>query len=162
MAANDVILVGALVFVFALGFLAINFMVGQVTDSMINNEEVNSSAGAVSMFEALDDTMDRLDYVVFGLFIGLSLAVVVTGWFIGGYPIFMFLYFIVVVVGVVLSAVLSNVWEVFSQSASFGSTVVSFPLSNNLLLNLPVYVAAIGFLGVVVMFAKPYFMGDVV
>lgn len=161
MAAQDVILVGALVFVFALGFFAINFMVGTVTDSMIDIPEINQSEGAVSMFSALDDTMDRLDWVVFGVFIGLSFALIITGWFVGGYPVFMFLYFIVNVVSVVLSAVLSNVWETFTQSVSFGSTIVNFPLSNNLLLNLPIYVSAVAFLGIVVMFAKPYFGGDV-
>jgi hypothetical protein len=160
MAARDVILIGALIFTFGMGFFVIHYAFGTITDAMIAIPEINQSTDAVTAFEGVQEITSRLDYVVFGLFFGLVLALIITGWFIGGNPIFMFIYFIVVVLGTVLGFVLANVWETISQSAQFGTTVVSFPLTNNLLLNLPVYTIVVGFIGIVVMFAKPYFGGE--
>jgi hypothetical protein len=102
-----------------------------------------------------------LDYVIFGLFIGLVLALLITAWFIGGNPVFMFLYFIFVVLAVVMSAILSNVWESYSGNSVFGLTIASFPITNNLLSYLPLYIGIVGFIGVVAMFAKPYLGGGV-
>src|SRR3990172_5790523 len=132
-AARDVILIGVLVFMFAIGFFVI-----------------------YNVFESVNTVTSRLDYVIFGLFIGLVLALIITAWFIGGEPIFMFIYFMFVVIAVIISAVLSNAWEQFTGSAIFGLTIAAFPITNNLLSNLPLYSGIIGFVGVVAMFAKPY------
>lgn len=160
MAARDVLMVGVIIFVFALGFFIINFSMNTMVDGMIGVSEINESASAVSALEGVKGLMGRLDYIVTGLFIGLVLALIITGWFIGGIPIFMFMYFIVVVIGVLISTVMSNVWETFTSQAVFGTTISAFPVANNLMLNLPIYMAVVGFIGIVVMFAKPYFQGQ--
>ncbi len=69
------------------------------------------------------------------------------------------IYFLVMVIGVVLASVMSNVWETTSQASIFGSTITHFPITNNLMLYLPLYIGIIGFLGLIVMFAKPYLFG---
>jgi lipoprotein signal peptidase len=60
-----------------------------------------------------------------------------------------------------VSAALSNVWESFSTKAIFVTDMVQFPISNNIMLNLPLYIAVIGVIALIVMFAKPYVGGDV-
>ena len=161
MSARDIALIGGLLFVFGIGFFIIHFVMNTVVDDIVAVPAVNESSAAVSVFNSVSSMVDRLDYVVMGLFIGLTLALIISGWFIGGYPIFMFIYFIVVVVSVLLSAGLSNVWETVSQSAQFGLTISSFPITNNLLLNLPLYVAVVGFIGITVMFVKPFATNEV-
>jgi len=155
MEAKDLILTAALIFIFAIGFFVVHYVFNTVTDQMIAIPAINESADAVSQFEGVQNLTDRLDYIVFGVFIGSILAIIIGGWFVGGHPILMFIYFIVVTIGVVLSFVLSNVWETVSHSALFGVTVGSFPLSNHLLLNLPIYMVVIGLIGMIAMFAKP-------
>lgn len=157
MAAKDVLLVGVLVFVFAIGFFVVYNITHTVTDTMMGISAINESEAAVEALEGSQAVSDRMDYVIFGLFIGLVLALIITGWFIGGNPIFMVIYFLVIVMGVVLSTVMSNVWETTSTASIFGSTVSAFPITNNLMSNLPMYLAIVGFLGIIVMFAKPYF-----
>lgn len=157
--AKDVILIGILVFVFAIGFFVVFNITNTVTTTMMSIPAINESAAAVEALQGSQRVSEKMDYVVFGLFIGLVLALLITGWFIGGNPIFMAIYFMVVVMAVVFSTVLSNVWETTTQSSIFGTTISYFPISNNLMTNLPLYSAVIGFLGLVVMFAKPYFAG---
>lgn len=160
MAARDTVLIGVLVFMFAIGFFVIYNISNTVIDTMVSIPVINSSPSAVEALQGAQNVTNRMDYVIFGLFIGLVIALIITGWFIGGNPIFMAIYFLVVVMGVTFSTVLSNVWETTSQASIFGSTVTHFPITNNLMNNLPLYIAVIGFLGLVVMFAKPYFAGQ--
>ena len=156
MAAQDVILIGVLLFTLGLGLFIIHFVMTTISDNMLDVTEINQSDAAVEVFEGMDEVASRFDAVVFGLFIGLVLALIISSWFIGGHPIFMFIYFIVVVLGVVLSTVLSNTWETATNMAAFGSTIAAFPITNNLLLRLPIYLSVVGFIGLVIMFAKPY------
>jgi hypothetical protein len=159
MAVKDVILIGVLVFMFSIGFFVIYAVSNSTLDAMMSMSQINSSAKAVEALQGAKAVSNQMDYVVFGLFIGLVLALIITSWFIGGNPIFMVIYFIVVVMAVIFAPVMSNVWETTTQSSVFGTTNSHFPLSNNLMANLPVYMAVVGFLGIVVMFAKPYFQG---
>jgi len=161
MAARDVIMIGAFVFAIAIALFVTHNMMTKTINQMINQTVINQSVPTVTELNNIKtNTLTRLDYVVFGVFIALTLALIITGWLIGGNILFMFLYFIFIVFGIILGAVLSNAWEQVSQSSIFGTTVSAFPLANNILSNLPIYLAAIGFIGLIVMFAKPMVAGQ--
>lgn len=160
MSARDVILIGVLIFSFGLGFFALHSILNTTIDTMIGIDAINGTQKTVDILRGTQGLLDRLDYIVFALFMGLILALIITSWFIAGNPIFMFMYMIVVVIGVVLSTVFANVWETISQASVFGTTINAFPLTNNLLLYMPIYMSIIGFIGLVTMFAKPYFQRE--
>jgi len=154
---RDVILIAALLFTLGTGFFVINFAGNTIVTKVSSISAINQSNHSIQAFQGITKTVNRLDYVLFGIFIGMVLAVIITGWFIGGNPIFMIIYFLVLGIGIAFSTILSNVWETFSTVSAFGTTVNNFPITNNILLNLPIYLAVVGFIGVVVMFAKPFF-----
>ena len=156
---RDVLLIGILIFVFGIGFFIIFFMSNTVITAMLSMPAINSSAATVAALQGSQNVTHQMDYVIFGLFIGLILALLISGWFIGANPIFMVIYFLVIVMAVIFGSMMSNVWETTTQSSIFGTTINSFPITNNLLTNLPIYIAIIGFLGMIVMFAKPYLSG---
>lgn len=153
---RDVVLIGVIMFMFAIGFFVIYNFTSTMTQKLVDIPQINQSPQAVEAFQSSQHVSDKLDYVLFALFIGLVLALIITSWFIGGEPIFMFIYFAFVVIAVVISAVLSNAWESFSGNSVFGLTIAAFPITNQILMNLPLYVGIAGFIGVVAMFAKPY------
>ena len=158
MAVRDIITIGVIIFIMGISFFIINFLFTTVTDQMIDAPAINeSTVTKTSLEDYQSKVLNRLDYILFGLFIVLTLSVIITGWFIGGNPIFMFAYFVVVVATVILSMVFSNVWEDVSTASVFGATVANFPITNNILSNFPLYIAIIGIIGMVVMFGKPYF-----
>ena len=72
---------------------------------MLNITTINESAAAKESLGMVSTISNRLDYVVFGLLVALILGIMITGWFVGGNPIFMFIYFIVVVISVILSMI---------------------------------------------------------
>ena len=155
MAASDVVLIGILVFAAAIGLFAIFAAVTPVLTSM-EHSKINESSVAVDVLQGTQTMLGKLDYLVMGVFIALILGLIITSWFIGGNPLFMFVYFIVIVLAVITAAILSNVWETVSGASVFGTTLGSFPLSNHLMLLLPYYIGVIGFIGIIIMFAKPY------
>jgi len=160
MAARDILFIGVLLFTFGIGFFIIHFMMDTVVTEIVSIPALNATNASVDAWESIRTTTNRLDYVIFGLFIGLVLALIITSWFIGGNPIYMFIYFIIIIIAVVISTVLANTWETVSGMVVFGTTIVSFPITNNLLLKLPIYIAVVGFIGIITMFAKPYFTGE--
>jgi len=159
MASRDVLMVGVILFMLAIGFFVIYNISNTVTTKMMGIAAINESAAAVSALQGSQKVTAQMDYVIFGVFIGLVLAIIITGWFIGGNPIFMAIYFLISIIAVVISTLFANTWETVSQSSIFGTDVAAFPITNNLMLNLPIYIAVIAFLGLVVMFAKPYLFG---
>ena len=159
MAARDLVVIAMTLFGLGLAFFILHYVGTIYTETMIAEPQINQTEQVVEAYDGLNKTLSRLDYLMLGVFIGLTLAYIITGWFIGGNPIFMFIYFLVTVVTTVVATIIANVWVDMTGAAEFGTTIAAFPITNHLLSNLPYYVAVLGFIGIVVMFAKPYFMG---
>lgn len=157
MSARDVAFTTIVVACLALAFLVLHYSMNTMTDKILDNQIINQSKPAVSAFSTIYTTVDRLDYFLFAIFIGFTLAMIITGFLIGGNPIFMAIYFISNMVIVAISTIISNVWEMFATNPTFVLTATKFPLTNHLLTHLPIYATVIAFIGITVMFAKPYF-----
>lgn len=155
MAFRDVALIGVLVFALGVGFLSLHYVFNTSVDVMLGVGEVNESGDTVAALEAAQALTGRLDWVLFAIFIGLVLAMLISAWFIPGHPIFMFVYFLAVLILVVVAAVLSNAWDTFSDTAPISASTSSFGITNHLLNNLPLYLGVAGFLGMVILFGKP-------
>lgn len=158
--ARDVMFIGAVLFLLACGFFVLSFTSNHITDSLTNSP-LNESAQATQALSDANTAVSKVDYIFLGVFIAFVLGLIITGWFIGGNPIFMFIYFLFIVIAVVIGAILSNFWETLSTASVFGTTVASLPRMNHIMLYLPFYLTVSGFIGIVVMFAKPQITGDV-
>ena len=155
--ARDVGFIAVGLFVFALVAFIASFFISTAVDGMLNIDTVNDSSSTKTALESADGVASaKFDSLVVGLFIGYILSMIITSWIVGGNPIFMFIYFIVVVVSVILSMVLANTWETVTQASVFGSTINNFPITNHIISYLPLYIAIIGIIGLIVMFAKPF------
>lgn len=155
--ALDVGLTMIILFVFSLIVVIGSHSLGEFSDRFANNTIVNqSSPEAINAVQNVENTFNnRMDWVGFTLLIGLTLAIIITGWLVSGNAIFTFIYFIVLVILVVSSAIISFTWERFTDTSALTTAVNNFPVLDFLLSNLPMYIAIVGFIGMVVTFAKP-------
>ena len=160
MAVRDVLLIGVMLFAFGLGFFIIHYAMNTTVNSMLDISVINSSNGTVTALESIEETTNRLDYILFAVFMALVLGLIITGFLVGGHPIFMFVYLLVIIIGVVISALLANIWSEVTAAAVFGTTVSHFPITNSILTSLPLYLVVVGFIGMIAMFAKPYIYGN--
>ena len=146
-----------ILFVAAIMFVTVKYTYGEFVDKATAISAFNTSAAAVTALEETYELTNRLDYVLFVLLIGFSLAIIVGGWFSGGHPMMSFIYFVALVLMVAVSAVFSFVWVKISENIILATTVDSFPIINLILTNFPTYIAILGFVGMLVMFARPSF-----
>ena len=160
MAAKDVVVIGIVLFMLALAFFVLRFTSTTIVTNMLSVSAINASGNAtIQAFQSMNTVTQRSDYL-FGVFLfGLFLSMIITAWFIAGNPLFMFIYFLVIVLGVIFSTIFSNIFQTVVAQAIFGTTINSLPLINNVMNYLPYYVAITGFIGLVIMFGKPQWGG---
>jgi len=158
--AKDIIIGIVIIFAFAIGYFSFHYAFNIAADKMINNTYVNESKATVDVLNEGKQLSNRLDYVLLIVFVGVALGIVITRWFIGGNPIFMFVYFIILVVATILASVFHYVWEQVSSASVFGTTSLFFPITGHILSHLEIYTPVIGFLGVIAMFAKPFLVRE--
>lgn len=155
MAVRDVIFITAIIFVMAIVFLIFNSVMTTTTNTLVNTPALNASDQAVESFQSIKTQIDRLDYILLIIFIGLSLGIVITGWFVGSEPVFMIIYFIIITITIILAAVLSNSWETISTLPIFSGNIADFPITNHLMNLLPYYISIVSFMGMIALFARP-------
>jgi len=152
----DVAVAGAVLFAFSILFVIATFTYNQIATGMENNTVIQSSNATMTVLEAGRVTINKLDYIFFTLFIGLMLSIIIASFFIPANSIFAFVYFIALVVIVATSAVFSNVFERITANGYFNTiATTNLPITNYLMNNLPMYVTIVGFIAMVLLYAKP-------
>ena len=155
---RDVLTIGILAFVISVIFLLLYSMLNPMFTALSAVPEVNASSLASASIKAgQTNLLDRFDYMVLFIFLGFVIAALITSWFIAGIPLFMFIYFLfLVIIGVVMS-VLSYTWtKIATATPTFISIVATkMPITDHLMENFLLYMIALGFLSMIVMYAKP-------
>lgn len=156
---RDVVLIVAFLFVSGLLFLIFYYVADQSVDKMLSVDVINDSTQARTALNMVDVVQSRIDYVFLTILIGLTLAILITSWFIAGNPIYAFIFFIVLIIAVFIGVIMANVWDDFGIKAPiFNTAKNAMPITNHILNNLPYYISIIGILSLIVMFAKPYLL----
>lgn len=153
----DILWLILIVFIGGILFFTVDYVYNEYETKWINTTAVNETPNAISVVEDVGDHLDsRLDWIVFIFLVGGTLAIIITAWLVGGHAILTWIYFIMLVILVAVSSVFSHVWGVFSTKTIFGTlATTNFPITNFILNNFPMYIAIVGFLGMIIIFAKP-------
>lgn len=137
-----------------IGFLLLHYITGQVTTTMLYDSQINQSAGAVEVLNSGVALSNKIDYLSIIIFLGFTTALIVTGYLIEVPSVFFILYIISLVVLVIVSAILSYIWEYFASVPNFAITILSFPMTNFILSNLPIFITIAGGISLVITYAK--------
>ena len=159
MSATDIGGIAVICFVSAIVFFVIGFVGINIYDAMRANDNFNTNPDVMNVLNASEQTTYKLDWVFFGLFIGLILGLIITGWYIQGNPLFVFVYFIVICIFTIISFALSNAWETMTTQSVFNNLINHFPIMNYIMLQMPYIMVVVGMIGIVVIFAKPNSLG---
>ena len=157
---QDIAFAMIILFAMAIVFLSVKYSYTEFVERAINNTVVNESSSSVAVFTQTRDMTDRWDYILFALLMGFTFAILISAWFAGGHPIFAFMYFIALVLIVTVSAILSFVWEKVSEDTILSSVAAELPIIDLILRNFPIYIAVLGFVGLMIMFSRPAMMSQ--
>jgi len=161
MSVEDLGAVAVVGCVVAVIILVLGFVVFQIADGFSLTAGFNDT-NSQAQFTAMKNTSYKYDWIFFGFFIGLVLSLIITSWFVAGNPIFIVLYFLGIFMFDIVAIIFANIWEGLSSYPVFASYLAHLPITNFIMLRLPIFIAVVGFLGVVVMFAKPRVEGGMV
>lgn len=152
--AQDMIVIPIILLVSAFIFFLVKFSSTVIVSQIVAVPVIANNTNAVNTFNGIGTATNQYDYLFFGLFIALFLSVVITGWYLGGDALYSVIYFIVLVIGVLGSMIMANVWYDVSSSSLFGTTLSLMPMTNHILSNLPVYTSIMGIVGFIAMFMR--------
>ena len=143
-----VLLVGLAIFI---GFMA--YLVPQITDNL-RESELNDTAEVRGALQEADDTAGMFDYIFLLFFGGLVMVILGTSFLIKSHPIFIPLFIIFMAFGLIVSVVGEKVYIEFSENAVIGSTMATQTYTQTILDNFPLIMIGIGFLAMVIIFAR--------
>ena len=160
MAMRDVFLVMVVIFALSITGLATHSIVNTTVDQLKATPVVNSSNNTMQALNAIEPLTNKIDYIIFGTFIGFIMAIIISAWLVAGFPMFKWIFVIGGVIAVIASMLMSNVYEYIAYN-HFPTIAINFPLTKHLLGNLPIYITVTIFIAMVILFAKPHIAGDV-
>jgi hypothetical protein len=99
-------------------------------------------------------TFSALRWISVFLIAGMILSIFIGSYLVTTKPIFFIPYLFIVIIAIIVSVPISNVYETLQTDATLGSTFQTFTGANWIMLNLPIWISIIGIAGGIIMFAR--------
>ncbi len=114
---------------------------------------INITKHAEATFGVVNSKMSGLQAIAFIIIFMLAFSILITNFFIKAHPIFFPVYIFIIIIAVILAVNVSNVYEESLMGhPEFGSTFQEFDGASFIMLNLPLWVVVMGFLGAIFLF----------
>jgi hypothetical protein len=140
------------IFVFAIGFFTLAFVIPKITDGLKSANLDNSVEGTAAIDKLEDFGLNGIQRGFFFLFIGLCIAQLISAFYIDSHPIWLFLYVIFLGLTVIIGLYLGNAYEqmILSPSfASFNQGLITAIMQNSIKI-----VVGVGALSMIIIFSK--------
>jgi len=151
---GDILFIAVILLFAGLAVMFLFFLLDTFEQTLSTTTLNDTDFGAKSL-QGMGIISGKMDYVFTAFFVAMVLGILVVSWLVPLNFIFAGIYFIVLILAVVVSAILANVWEAVSVTGTLATVTASLPITNFVLLKLPFFVGVIGIMGMVAMFAKP-------
>ena len=157
-ASAPVFIISVIVILFIVGICGIIFSKAfLMTLSELKGNPIisanNRSLASISVVQ--DKTIPLLDYVFFFIFIAFAIGLIISAVFIDMHPVFIAIFFLLLVVGVVLAGIFGYVFIHIAENPVLLSTYEQFTLTHALMNHIPLILAVLGFTIIIIFFAKP-------
>lgn len=114
---------------------------------------VNISQAAVDTFGQVDASLGTsLRFMSYAILFALMLSIFIANYLTKANPIFFVVYVFTTIAAVIASVFISNAYETLLTNSLIGATLLTFKVSNFIMLNLPVWATVIGLVGAVFLF----------
>jgi len=145
-----------LVMIFIIGFLFFFglYIMNKISGSIAPALEAQAP-GAGNIINSVNSFANNA-FNGFFLFVivGLILALLITAFLSFIHPVFLLIFAILLVPTIIVSTTLSNAYEKISGLSEFSSVINNLRILNYIMLHLPYFIAIIGILFLIILFAK--------
>jgi len=131
-----------------------------VTDKLHESMD-DMTFGSTNTSEVIDDNMGDVNDAYGGLYwisifliVGMMLSIFIGSYLVTTKPIFFVPYIFITIIAIIVSVGISNAYEQIILNPTMASTFMNFTGANWILLHLPTWITAIGFVGGIIMFSR--------
>ena len=123
-----------------------NILTTQATDLFDSSIGSDIQDNAQGMINSIDF------YLLLG-YLAVHLGIIITSFFLRSHPIGIILAVVLTLILIIVAVPLSNTWADLTADTTFSSAVVGFPITNHIILNLPLYEMLWGILNGIILYA---------
>lgn len=132
------------------------FMHGIITDAFVaipDTNTVNISKAVQATFVPVNSALvGGLHLLTFVMMFAFALSIFISNYLVKGNPIFVIMHIFITIIAVGLAAAISNNYEIQLANDAYGATLQGFTGANFIMMNLPIWAAVIGIIGMVFLF----------
>lgn len=144
----DLFIIIAVLFMTGVAIFTAVIIVNTVDDTQIFSD----NAIAQGAIDTTQSTLLSFDNMMLFVVVGLSIFVILSSAFVFNHPAYFFVGIFLLFIAVVVAAIASNTFWVFTNQEAIIGTAASFPKMTFLMKNLPIYVAFMGIASAIAMF----------
>lgn len=144
-----------------IGLFIFAFIIPQITTGL-RNGGINNTVQAENTIDNLEDFgINGIQKGFFFVFVGLCISILVSSFFINTHPVWMFLYIFFLIIGIVMSVYIANIYEQFATNPLFASMYATQGYINVVFQNLVKIFIGITAISFVIIFSRFAFMGGI-
>lgn len=151
---TDMLIFLITIFILAVGFFIMIFVVPQITGGL-RTAGLNNSAETAT---AIDDTESIMTGVInYGfafIFFGLIASLMITSFLVRTHPIFLFLYIFFLAITLLIGVYLGNYYDDLKSNTIFAATLNNASLINLIMNHIVEICLSVGALSMIIVFAK--------
>lgn len=152
---EDTVYMVVMIVALGIGALVATYSYSAFVDMTENTSAFNSSTSVMDSFRAGETVNSYWDYLILVVLIGFAISVVILGYFVETHPVFMVLYVIGMIVGVLFSVIMTHVWDSVIVDTTFGTLAsTNLPITDHIISNMAIYFTIIAMLGFIALYAK--------
>lgn len=114
----------------------------------------NASVVIKNTVGVTNTTFEALHWITIFLIVGMALSIFIGSYLVTTKPIFFVPYFFITIIAIVVSVPMSNAYETLMTDATLSNVFLEFVGANWIMLNLPIWITIIGFVGAIIMFSR--------
>lgn len=151
---EDSIFIVILLFITALVFI-FAYVINNAISTGAAPAFENISAGSSIGFTVVDSIFEHtINYVYLAFFFGLIISLIITAFLTPTHPVFYLLSIIIFIALVLVSSIMSNMYESITSSATFTNAVHALPIMDYIMLHLPLISIVIGIIAAIIIFSR--------
>lgn len=152
--ATDIVIFSILIFVFAVVLFIFTFIIPQITQGL-KAGGLNNTPEGVSAIEQLEDFGSQgIQRGFFLIFVGLLIANLISAFLVRTHPIFLFIYFFMLLLTVLVGSYLGNAYDQVINIAILADQMASQTLINAIMQQYILIIIGTAALSMVIVFAK--------
>jgi len=146
----------------AIVFISVIFIyMGNIATAEIHSKVDVMQFGTENSTKIVDQTMGKVNqaysslyWISIFLIVGMVLSIFIGSYLVTTKPIFFIPYTFITIIAVIVSAGLSNAYELVREDPTLASTFAGFIGANFILSQLPIWISVIGIAGGIIMFVR--------